>query len=114
MRDDVPRLTAALDLATSASVGEAFPSVIGEAMICGVLCVVTDVGDSAMIVGDTGKVVPPRDPKALAMAWLEFIQMGSDKRAALGMAARRRVEQNFSLPEVVSRYQRLYEETLAE
>lgn len=112
-REDIPRLTAALDIACSASVSEGFPNVVAEAMACGVPSVVTDVGDSAMIVGETGLVVPSKDPRALAKAWLELIQMGSDERVALGLAARRRVEEHYNLPQIVSQYQKLYEELLA-
>ena len=108
-RNDVPRLAAALDVASSSSAyGEAFPIVIGEAMACGVPCVVTDVGDSAWLVGDTGRVVPPRDPAALADAWWDVLRMGREARTVLGERARGRVKQNFSLPEVVRRYEKLY------
>lgn len=114
-RDDIPRLTAALDIATTTSAyGEGFPNVIGEAMTCGVPCVVTDVGDSARIVDDTGRVVPPRDPRALADAWRALLALGPEGRTQLGLAARRRVEQHFSLPVIVDRYQRLYEELARE
>lgn len=110
-REDTPRLTAALDIATTTSAyGEGFPNVIGEAMACGVPCVVTDVGDSALIVDDTGRVVPPRDPSALAEAWHALVRLGVEGRVQLGLAARHRIEEHFSLPVIVARYQRLYEE----
>jgi glycosyltransferase involved in cell wall biosynthesis len=99
-----------MDIATTASLsGEAFPIVIGEAMACEIPCVVTDVGDSALIVGNTGKVVSPSDPVGLAQAWRELIEAGPDVRRRLGTAARRRVEQNFALPAIVNRYQAVYE-----
>ena len=108
-RDDVPRLTAALDIATSSSLGEGFCNAIGEAMACGVPCVVTDVGDSAWLVGDTGRVVPPMNPAALADAWRDLIG-DSGARRELGLAARRRVQDYFNLPVIVRQYERLYEE----
>jgi glycosyltransferase involved in cell wall biosynthesis len=110
VRQDMARLFAAMDIATTASVsGEAFPIVIGEAMACEIPCVVTNVGDSALIVGNTGKVVPPSDPAGLARAWRELIEAGSEVRRSLGTAARRRIEQNFALPAIVNRYQAVYE-----
>jgi glycosyltransferase involved in cell wall biosynthesis len=109
-REDMPRLTAALDIATTTSAyGEGFPNVVGEAMACGVPCVVTDVGDSALIVDCTGTVVPPRDPGALADGWRALLYLGAEGRVRLGSAARRRVEDNFSLPAIVTRYENLYE-----
>lgn len=111
LRRDVPRLSAALDIASlSSSYGEAWPLVVGEAMSCGVPCVVTDVGDSALIVGDTGRVVPPRDPAALADAWYELLAVGPDARARLGLAARRRIEEHFSLTSAIEKYEGLYKE----
>ena len=107
-RKDIPRLVAALDIATSSSFGEGFPNVLGEAMACGVPCAVTDVGDSALIVRDTGRVVLPRDPTALAAAWHDLIEQGEDIRLRLGEAARRRIKENFSLPIITSRYENLY------
>ena len=110
VRQDVDRFFAALDLATTSSLSEAFPIVIGEAMACGIPCVVTDVGDSAAIVGQTGIVAPPRDPEKLADAWVRLVDAGPEVRRRLGMAARRRVEEKFSLPMVVGRYQALYQD----
>jgi glycosyltransferase involved in cell wall biosynthesis len=108
-RHDMPRLMAALDVATcSSSDGEAFPLAVGEAMSSGVPCVVTDVGDNARMVDATGIVVPPRDSGALACAWQRLLEMGPEHRSLLGQAARRRIEQNYSLRAVVSQYEELY------
>ena len=111
-REDMPRLTAALDIASSSSCGEGFSNVIGEAMACGVPCAVTDVGDSAFIVGETGLVVPPRNPEALAQAWKKLIQMGPEGRQKLGEAARKRILENFNLPDIVASYEALYKEVV--
>ncbi len=113
-RNDLPRLAAALDIFSLASAyGESFPNVIGEAMACEVSAVVTDVGDAVLIVGDAGKVVPPRDPGALAGAWKEIIDIGPEGRRVLGRAARSRVIEHFTLKSVVARYDALYETVLA-
>ncbi|MEW6117623.1 MAG: glycosyltransferase [Nitrospirota bacterium] len=113
-RRDIPRLMAALDIASSSSShAEGFANVIGEAMSCGVPCVVTNVGDSAFIVGDIGKVVPPRDPVVLATAWSELIEMGEDSRKKLGLKARQRIIDNFSLEKVVKKYEELYIEVMS-
>jgi glycosyltransferase involved in cell wall biosynthesis len=108
-RSDMPSLTASFDLAVLASAcGEAFPNTVGEAMACGVPCVVTDVGDSAMIVGDTGEVVPPRDPDALAEAINRFIAMGRKGREVVGTASRKRIIDHFSIERIADQYQNLY------
>lgn len=113
-RNDIPRLAAALDVfSLSSAYGESFPNVIGEAMACEVSCVVTDVGDAVWIVGDAGRVVPPRDPRALADAWEEMCDIGPEGRMALGRAARSRVIERFTLASVVARYEALYETVLA-
>ncbi len=107
-RTDIPRLTAALDVATSSSLSEGSSNAIGEAMACGVPCVVTDAGDSARLVGDTGVVVPVKHPPALAAGWQKLIDMGVDSRRQLGEAARERIRQNNSLDQAVRQYQELY------
>ena len=108
VREDISYLTAAFDIATSSSLAEGFPNVVGEAMSCEVPCVVTDVGDSARIVGDTGRVVPLGNPEKLADAWTELIIMDAEDRKKLGKLARQRIIDNFSLLSVVSQYQNLY------
>ncbi len=114
-RDDMPRLSAALDiLALSSSYGEAFPLVVGQAMACEVPCAVTDVGDSADLVGDTGRVVAPRDPQALAQAISELLDLGLEGRRELGKRARRRIEERFLIQSVAARYHELYRELAQE
>jgi glycosyltransferase involved in cell wall biosynthesis len=112
-RKDMARFFAALDVATSASLSEAFPMAVGEAMACGTPCVVTDVGDSAAIVGETGKVVPASDPRALADAWQQLLARNPADRQQMGQAARNRVERRFGIGSIVERYQELYRQVVA-
>jgi len=113
-RRDTPRLAAAFDIATlSSAFGEGFPNVIGEAMSCGVPCVATEVGDSAQVIGDTGRTVPPCEAPALAAAWRELIAMSAPQRRALGAAARRRVMENFSINAITAQYESLYENAVS-
>ena len=71
---------------------------------------VTDVGDSAWIVGDSGRIVPTQDPEALAHAWHDLLNLGGEKRRLLGEAARNRIEENFSLSLVVAMHEELYKQ----
>jgi glycosyltransferase involved in cell wall biosynthesis len=74
-RSDMPAVFNAVNIAcSSSSDGEGFPNVVGEAMACGVPCVVTDVGDSAWIVRDKGVVVPLKNPEALKTGINDLIE----------------------------------------
>jgi glycosyltransferase involved in cell wall biosynthesis len=108
LRSDTPRLMAALDIASLSSISEGFPNVVGEAMACGVPCVVTDVGDSARIVGETGIVVPSRNPRALVEGWQKMIGLGTAGRQQLGQAARERIQRYYSLEQIVQQYETFY------
>jgi len=107
-RDDTPQLTAGFDIATCCSRSEGFPNVVGEAMACGVPCVVTDVGDSALIVDDCGVVVPPSDPAALAQAWRSLIAMEPSDFQDLGQRAMQRIETTYSIDRCVERYEEFF------
>lgn len=111
-RSDIPRLSASFDIASSSSISEGFSNTIGEAMACGVPCVVTDVGDSALIVGDTGETVPSRNPEDLSNAWTKLINMGEEGRRNLGYSARQRIFKLFSLNAIVNQYEDLYKDIL--
>ena len=109
-RDDMPRLMGALDvLASSSSFGEAFPNVLGEAMACGVPCVVTDVGDSAEIVGETGRVVDAGDMRGLAQHVVELLCLPPEALYALGRQAWQRVAENYEIDHVARLYEAFYE-----
>jgi len=102
------RFFAAMDVVVSSSRTEAFPLAVGESMACGVPCVVTNVGDSALLVGATGITVPSGDSAALAAAVEKLLAGGPTFRNDLGAAARRRIQERFSLDSVVAHYQELY------
>ena len=113
-RDDIPRLMAALDVLASSSYGEAFPNVLGEAMACNVPCAVTDVGDSADIVGATGRVVSAGDMAGLAREIVSLLQLPPADKTALGEQARARIAANYEITHVAGLYQDFYERVLAE
>lgn len=97
-RDDIPDLMAAADILVSSSAfGEGFPNVVAEAMSCEVPAIVTDVGDSASIIKDTGIVVPPNSPQELSAALRYVIIEGKIGWRQRGRAARLRIESEFSL-----------------
>jgi len=101
-REDMPAVYSALDIACSSSWGEGFPNVIGEAMASGVPCVVTDVGDSAWIVGETGFVVSPKDPQELAKSLQKAITF-EEKNELDREMIRQRIIDNFSLSAFVEK-----------
>jgi glycosyltransferase involved in cell wall biosynthesis len=108
-REDVTAVLNALDIASlSSAFGEGFPNVVGEAMACGVPCVVTDVGDSAWLVGGAGRVVPARNPEALARAWLDLLESDSSERRAIGAIGRARVSEQFEIGIIAHRYRDLW------
>lgn len=108
-RDDMPRLMAALDVLASSSFGEAFPNVLGEAMACGVPCVVTDVGDSGEIVGESGRVVQTGDMQGLAKHIVELLRLPPEAKSVLGRQARLRVETHYEIGHVTRLYESFYE-----
>ncbi len=107
-RNDMDRLMPAFDLVVSSSFEEGFPNVVGEAMSSGVPCVVTDVSDLPWVVGNTGMVVPSRNPDALAGAICNMMELGTEVRTRMGAAARRRVIEKFQIHTIKKLYEDLY------
>lgn len=112
-RSDIPAVMSALDVhALSSAFGEAFPNVLAEAMACSTPCVTTDVGDAALIVGETGWVVPARDSQALASALVRALGEYSDAPRdwiARQNEARERIVTQFSIAIMVERYRKFWE-----
>ncbi|QFS82434.1 glycosyltransferase [Roseivivax sp. THAF197b] len=109
VRDDIAALVPGLDVFLLCSAwGEAFPLAVTEAMAAGVPCVVTDVGDCAVLVGDTGIVVPPQDPAVQAEAVSQLISLGREGRQELGAKARERVQKFYSTDIYRDEHDKLY------
>jgi len=101
--NDMVAIYNALDILALTSIGEGFPNVVGEAMACGIPCVVTDVGDAAQIVGETGTVVPPSDPETMASALIALTERLADERESLAQQTRSRIVVQFDHNRFVER-----------
>jgi len=101
---DMDAFYRAIDVLVLSSRTEGFPNVVAEAMSYGRPVITTDVGDAAAVVGDTGLVVPPGDAEALAEAMGRMLEIDFSDYVALAAAARRRVDQHYSLEQIADRY----------
>lgn len=113
VRDDAPALMAALDVHVLPSVsGEGFSNSVAESMAVGTPNIVTDAGDSAMIVADTGWSVPRQDPAALAraIAAAKDEWRTGDPFSARQQASRQRIADNFSIKQMVSGFNDLWDQ----
>lgn len=109
--EDMAALLGCADAGLLCSHEEGFANAILEGMAAGLPMLVTNVGGNAEAVGDTGLVVPPRDPAALARGLVALAD--PVQRAALGAAARRRAQQCFSLAACLQQYEALYTDLAA-
>jgi glycosyltransferase involved in cell wall biosynthesis len=108
-RQDVARLFAAADFTVSSSgFGEGFSNALAEGMACGLPAIATDVGDAKLILGDTGLVVPPENPRALAAAIRTLAREPAAARGDRRAKARARIVDNFAMTHAVQRYAGLY------
>ncbi|MER5528034.1 GT4 family glycosyltransferase PelF [Streptomyces sp. NPDC002677] len=105
--DDIKDAYAAGNVVMLSSISEGFPFTLIEAMSCGRATVSTDVGGVREAVGDTGLVVAPRDPAAMAAAALELLGDPA-RRRAMGEAARLRVIEQFTLRQTIDTFRAIY------
>ncbi|WP_405909097.1 GT4 family glycosyltransferase PelF [Streptomyces sp. NBC_00828] len=106
---EVWRAYAAGHLVMLSSISEGFPFSIIEAMSCGRTTVSTDVGGVREAVGDTGLVVPPREPEKMAAAALTLLK-NDRRRLELGQLSRQRVIERFTLRRSVDAFRTIYQE----
>ncbi|MFJ1615094.1 DUF3492 domain-containing protein [Streptomyces sp. NPDC088251] len=109
---DLPEACAAGGVVVLSSVAEGFPSGLVEAMFCGRATVSTDVGAVVEVIGGTGLVVPPRNPKALADACLALLR-DPERRARLGAAERARALELFTVEQNLAAYRGIYLELIS-
>lgn len=107
--DKVADAYAAGSVVMLSSISEGFPFSIIEAMSCGRTTVSTDVGGVREAVGDTGLVVPPREPETMARATLALLR-DDERRAELGRLSRKRVVEKFTLHRSVDGFRHIYRE----
>jgi glycosyltransferase involved in cell wall biosynthesis len=105
---EVPRYLSAMDIFVSPSRTEGFPNALAEAMMVGLPCVATDVGASAIVLGDAGALVGCDDIDGLAIAVRKQLQMTSEQRRDMGAAARRHAVDICSVQQCVQEYSSLY------
>ena len=102
----------AIDIASSSSYSEGFPNVLGEAMACGIPCIATDVGDSAIILGEVGEIIPAKNIKVLVEAWNKVLSLDDNELRQLSGATRKRVVDEFSIHKLLNSTESLLNELL--
>lgn len=108
--NNIPRTMNDIDIHIQSSrYGEGFPNVVAEAMACGTPCVVTNVGDAAYIVGNTGWIVPPKNSiklaKAIELAILEVNTVNWKKRCN---QVRFRIKKNFDIKKMINSFNKAW------
>ncbi|MBT8132509.1 MAG: glycosyltransferase family 4 protein [Gammaproteobacteria bacterium] len=114
-RDDVLQIVSACDVAVLPAIKrEGLPKTVIEAMVLGVPPIVTATGGSPELVehGRCGLVVTPGDPDSLAAAILDLYQ-NSERRQAMGAAARARIAENFTLTRSIDEHLQLFRSLLS-
>ncbi len=112
-RTDIPVCLVAMDIFCMPSRTEGFPNGLGEAMAMGLPCVATEVGDTAVLTGDTAILVAPQNEQALAQGLLKILALSGKQRQQMGLRANKRVTTEFSIEKARSRFEDLYQEIIS-
>jgi glycosyltransferase involved in cell wall biosynthesis len=109
-RHDLPAIYGALDILSLTSTSEGFPNTLAEGMACEVPSIATDVGDTKLLVGDTGLVAPVGDIVGIVHAWQKLISETPAEKRTRQLNCRQRIENKFSLEAMIEAHSRLYEQ----
>ena len=113
-RNDIVRLINSFDVLALPSLGESFPNILGEAMSCSVPCVVTDVGESAHIVGDPNRVSNPNDMIGFGKLIIKVLSLDHEQLSYLGEKARLRIKNNFEIGKIAKIFEKKYKSIIEE
>lgn len=108
VRKDIPDIMYSSDIYVSSSISEGFPNVIGEAMSSELYCVATNAGDTELIIGGLGTVVPVCSPEKLADGIQKALNIDKTKLMEIKTQARKRIEEEFSIQRIVKEYETMY------
>jgi glycosyltransferase involved in cell wall biosynthesis len=110
VRRDVPEVMSGADAYVMSSAWEGMPMVLLEAGAAGLPIVATAVGGNRDVVreGDTGLLVPPREPEALSAAMIRLMSLPADQRRGMGSRGRDHVETRYGLAQVAERWEAVY------
>ncbi len=111
-RKDVPACLAAMDVFCQPSRNEGFPNALGEAMAMGLPCVATQVGDTAVLVRDTGILVSPDDEQALAGGILKVLALADRQRQKMGQRAKEWVMSEFSIEKALTCFEKVHQDVI--
>ena len=109
VRVDIPAVVQCMDLLCLTSAwGEGFPNVIGEAMATGTPCVATDIGDSALVIGETGWIIPPNNAELLANCINAALTESASVHNSRSIAAKKIISENYDITHIVANYNNVY------
>lgn len=108
-KKNIPDIMSSINLFVLSSLTEAFPNVIGEAMSCRTPCISTNVGDSQIIIGNTGWIVPSKNPSKLSIALENSLKkVGTKSWLKKGVQARLRIKKNFNIELMIKSYNKIW------
>ncbi len=111
-RTDIPICLSSMDIFCLHSSREGFPNALAEAMLVGLPCVSTNVGDVNLLLNDIGVIVKKEDPFSLAKGILKLVSLTPDEREIIASRSRNKISKNFSIEAICNQYESAYSSVL--